>query len=78
MCSSVDSDWTVAATFTTVCPAVTGITFSNITENSADVSWTENGSATEWELLYGISGFDTSTGGTSVIDDDGTLGETLT
>ena len=78
MCSSVDSDWTVATTFTTVCPAVTGITFSNITENSADVSWTENGSATEWEILYGMTGFDPTTAGTSVLDNDGTLGETLT
>lgn len=60
------------------CPAPTDIVFSNITLNSADVSWTSNGSETEWEILYGEAGFDPMVDGTSVMDTDGTLGETLT
>ncbi len=59
------------------CAAPAGIVIDNITANAADISWTENGSATEWEILYGETGFDPATEGTSVIDDDGTLGETL-
>jgi hypothetical protein len=30
---------------------------SNITTNDADLNWTENGSATTWEIEYGLSGF---------------------
>lgn len=60
------------------CPAPTDVVFTNIDETSADVAWLENGSATEWEILYGETGFDPLTEGTSVMDNDGTLGETLT
>ncbi len=59
------------------CPKITGVVVNNITTSSADISWTENGSATEWEILYGEEGFDPTTEGTSITDNDGTLGETL-
>lgn len=39
------------------CPIVTNINATNITDVSLDLSWTENGSATEWEIEYGITGF---------------------
>ncbi len=58
------------------CPAPTDITFDNYTANSVDISWTENGSATEWEIIYGEAGFDPETGGTTINDDDA-LGETI-
>src|SRR5690606_41113826 len=35
------------------CPDPSNLTASNITEDSVDISWTENGTATEWELEYG-------------------------
>ncbi|MGO2102137.1 MAG: GEVED domain-containing protein [Psychroflexus halocasei] len=60
------------------CPAPTAVIIDNVTDTSADVVWTENGSATEWEILYGEAGFDPLTEGTSVMDADGTLGETIT
>lgn len=60
------------------CPAPTDITFENITTTTADVSWTVGDREIEWEIVYGESGFEPTTGGTSVIDDDGILGETLT
>ncbi|MGO1751969.1 MAG: choice-of-anchor J domain-containing protein, partial [Psychroflexus sp.] len=60
------------------CIEPTDVVFSNITLDSADVSWTANGSETEWEILYGETGFDPAVDGTSVMDTDGTLGETLT
>ncbi|MDN6279645.1 MAG: choice-of-anchor J domain-containing protein, partial [Psychroflexus sp.] len=60
------------------CPAPTAIIVDNIGDTSADVVWTENGAATEWEILYGEAGFDPLTEGISVMDNDGVLGETIT
>ena len=60
------------------CLEPSNITVENISANTADVSWTENGTATEWEVVYGTVGFDPETEGMSMIDDDGTLGETIT
>ncbi len=59
------------------CPAPTDITFDNITVTTADVSWTAGDRENEWEIVYGDPGFDPDAGGTSVIDNDGFLGETL-
>ena len=44
------------------CPRVTNITASNITNSSADISWTENGEATSWTIEYGVHGFEVGTG----------------
>lgn len=33
------------------CPKPTGITVSNITPHTADIAWTENGTASEWTIL---------------------------
>ena len=43
----------------------------NITTSTADLTWIAAGDETEWEVLYGISGFDTETEGTSVTVDNG-------
>ncbi|WGF91697.1 fibronectin type III domain-containing protein [Aequorivita marisscotiae] len=59
------------------CPVPTDITFDNITVSTADVSWTVGDRENEWEIVYGDPGFDPDAGGTSVIDNDGFLGETL-
>lgn len=54
-----ESDLVGPVTFTTMapCDAPTDITFDNITDNSADVTWTPGGDETEWELIYGFTGF---------------------
>ena len=44
------------------CPAPVNLTASNVTSSSADLSWTETGSATEWLVEYGFSGFTLGTG----------------
>lgn len=59
------------------CLAPTDVEIENITATTADITWTAGGDETEWEILYGEEDFDLETGGTSVIDNDGTLGETI-
>jgi hypothetical protein len=39
------------------CPSPTALTATNLTPNTADLSWTENGTATLWDIEFGISGF---------------------
>jgi hypothetical protein len=43
------------------------LTVGEVTETTAIVSWTENGSATEWNVVYGEAGFDPETEGTTVV-----------
>ena len=61
----------------TPCLAPSDISFSIVTPTTANVSWVENGSSFTWEIEYGESGFIQGSG-TTVIDNDGFLGETLT
>jgi len=44
------------------CPFPSNLDAINITESSADLSWTENGSATAWNIEYGPAGFTQGTG----------------
>ncbi len=39
------------------CSAPTALTATNVTDNAADLSWTENGTASAWEIEYGVQGF---------------------
>ena len=48
------------------CPEPIALAASNPTDGSVDLSWTETGSATEWEVQYGVPGFTPGTG-TSLI-----------
>src|SRR5690554_3559538 len=50
--------------FTTqpTCLAPTTLTATDITVTSADLGWTENGSATEWQVQYGPAGFTLGSG----------------
>ena len=44
------------------CAAPSGLTASNVSADAADLSWTENGSATEWQVSYGAAGFTAGAG----------------
>ena len=46
------------------CLATSGLSESNISQNSADISWTANGTETAWNLEYGASGFTQGSGST--------------
>ncbi|WP_196885010.1 fibronectin type III domain-containing protein [Aureivirga sp. CE67] len=69
VCGADDkSDWTAISTFTTLaetipCELPTAVAVSEITETTAKISW-EN--TTNVEILYGVSGFDHTTSGTTV------------
>ena len=72
-----DAVFSVSGTCTMVeCPEPTNLTVTNITENSADISWYPGGSETEWEIEYGAAGFILGTG-TVITDNDGIPGETI-
>ena len=44
------------------CLRPTALTASNVALNSLDLSWTPNGSASEWQIEYGPTGFTQGTG----------------
>ena len=39
------------------CPKPTNLTTTNITQTTADLGWTEAGTATTWEYDYGVTGY---------------------
>ena len=53
-CDGIYSEWTNAISFTTTiaCPAPMYVTVSNITGHTALLSWTEGGTANEWDVQY--------------------------
>lgn len=59
------------------CEVPSDIVITEITQTSVDISWTENGTATEWEIIYGEPGFNPENEGFTLIDNDGVLGETI-
>lgn len=48
------------------CPNPSGFASSNVTTTSVDIGWTENGSSSSWEVVYGATGFNPLTDGTTV------------
>jgi hypothetical protein len=54
---------------TPTCQAPSTLVLENITQTEATLSWTENGTATNWNLVYGAPGFDPTSGGTVVAAD---------
>lgn len=59
-------DFTLSVVDPPACPAPTNLLVTNVTENSADLSWTESTTGTQWEVLYGETGFDPENEGTTV------------
>ena len=57
------SDWSAVMTFKTAeeqqqetCPSPTNVTATNITESSANISWTQQGDVTSWDVNYRVAG----------------------
>ncbi|WP_165366119.1 fibronectin type III domain-containing protein [Brumimicrobium glaciale] len=61
------STWSGPFSFTTPasCPAPSTLTATNLTATSASLGWTENGTATTWNVEYGADGF-AQVGGTTI------------
>lgn len=59
------------------CVPPSNIVVTGIGPSSADIAWTATGTATEWEIEYGLSGYAPGSG-TTVADNDAVLGETIT
>ena len=56
-----------AFTFTTPeCSTPTAVAASDVTNSTAKISWTENGTATAWTVKYGLMGFDPDMEGTAI------------
>lgn len=58
------------------CPQPQNISVTNVTSTTADVSWTNGGTETSWDIQYGISGFALGTG--TILNNVGTNPYTLT
>ena len=58
------------------CLDPTSLAVANISQNSADISWTENNSATSWDIEYGAPGFTIGSGTSAppVVSNPYTLG----
>jgi len=48
------------------CPSPTAVNAIAVTATTATIFWTAGGSETEWEVVYGVSGFDPTSEGISV------------
>ncbi len=61
------SEWDGPASFTTLpsCAIPSALTTADLTSTSVTLSWTENGTATDWTIIYGVQGFDPLTEGTT-------------
>jgi hypothetical protein len=55
-------DYTLNVTLPPSCFAPSALSISGLALDSANLSWTENGTATTWQIEYGTSGFTQGTG----------------
>ena len=57
------SEWSDTISFVTdVCPDATNLTASDVQGNSVVLDWSEGGRESEWEIEWGLEGFDLGTG----------------
>ena len=52
------------------CLPPTNLDTVSVSETSAELTWTANGPATSWAVVYGTPGFDPETSGTQVVTND--------
>jgi hypothetical protein len=59
-----DSTWEVIAYYSAIpaCPEPTALLSSNISTDTASISWTESGTSTSWQFEFGPTGYTLGTG----------------
>ncbi|WP_417266714.1 fibronectin type III domain-containing protein, partial [Brumimicrobium sp.] len=72
------ADFQVNITEAPSCFPPTNLSATNIDGTSTQLEWQENASATAWKIIYGPAGFDPTTEGTTLIDNDGVPSVTIT
>ncbi|MDD2984162.1 MAG: GEVED domain-containing protein, partial [Crocinitomicaceae bacterium] len=50
-------DYTLSLSAIPTCLSPTALTATGLTQNSVNLGWTEQGSATDWDIEYGVAGF---------------------
>ncbi|AEA45817.1 GEVED domain-containing protein [Fluviicola taffensis] len=55
-------DYTFEVTPPPSCMPVAGLTIEGVSSNSIDISWTSQGTETDWNIEYGVSGFTPGSG----------------
>ncbi|MDQ7918361.1 GEVED domain-containing protein [Mesonia sp. MT50] len=74
ICEADDqSDFNGPVAFMTLemlCDMPSDLVVAEVTDTTADVSWTQVGNETEWEIVYGAPGFDPETEGTTITTQD--------
>lgn len=56
----------ISVNYAPPCPTPSELSVANITQTSADISWTPGLSETQWDVIYGPAGFDPNNSGTTV------------
>ena len=74
-----NSEWSSQSSFTTLtaptCSIPSALALLNVSASSANLSWTENGTATQWEISYGTPNFQPGNG-IQIIANSSSLGLT--
>ncbi len=60
-------DYTLSVAAAPSCVPVSALTVTNVMATGATLGWTENGSATTWEVEYGVTGFTPGTGMSAIV-----------
>ncbi len=63
--SKATNRFLIRVDMTTSCPEPTAVTVTNVTQDTASISWIAGNSETKWEVIYGAAGFDPIVTGTT-------------
>ncbi len=68
-CATGDtSEWSQVQMFTTLCGVPDSLTSLNETTSSVELTWNEPGSAIEWQIEYGVTGYTLGSGTTQMVN----------
>ena len=69
LCATGDTaEWSQVHMFTTLCGVPDSLTSMNETTSSVELMWNKPGSATEWQIEYGLTGYTLGSGTTQMVN----------